>query len=106
MNTTNIDKLIAEKSSTQAESEWKNLILHLYDFFVHQPAGKCDDGPFSHNYARITSRASGYFNDKNLLEFDSFEKALSKFAIAWREERKCRLIEDKTKELLEKVSVI
>jgi hypothetical protein len=106
MNTTNIDKLIADKSSTQAEGEWKNLILHLYDFFVHQPAGKCDGGPFSHNYARIISRAAGYFNDKNALEFDSFEKALTKFGMTWREERKCRLIEDKTKELLEKVSVI
>lgn len=106
MNTTNIDKLIAEKSSKQAETEWTNFILHLYDFFVNQPAGKCDGGPFSHNYARITSRASGYFNDKNVVEFDDFGKALNKFAIAWREERKCRLIEDKTKELLQKISVI
>jgi hypothetical protein len=106
MNTTNIDKLIADKSSTQAEGEWNNLILHLYDFFVHQPAGKCDNGPFTCSYNTLQSKSSGYFDNKNKVAFDDFEKSLMKFGAAWREERKCRHIEIKTKELLEKVSLI
>jgi hypothetical protein len=106
MNTTNIDKLIAEKSKQQSESEWNALIFLLFEFFKMNPAGKCDDGPFTGSYNTLQSKSSGYFDNKNKVAFDDFEKSLMKFGAAWREERKCRHIEIKTKELLEKVSLI
>ena len=106
MNTTNIDKLIEKKSKQQSETEWNAMMFLMFDFFKSNPAGKCDDGAFTCNYNTLLSKSSGYFNNKNKVAFGEFEKSLSKFGVAWREERKCRIIEVKTNELLEKVSLI
>lgn len=106
MNTTKIDKLIENKSKEQSQAEWNAMIYLIFDNFKSKPAGKCDDGPFTCNYNTLLAKSSGYFNDKNKVAFEEFERSLSKFGLAWREERKCRIIEVKTKELLEKISLI
>lgn len=105
MTTTNIDKLIAEKSEQQALKEWHELLMHMYHFFK---LNKCGDnnGQFNYYYSSLQSKTSNFFQDENKEHFLAFEKLLFTFGKAWRSERKLRLINDKTKELVEKVSLL